>query len=120
MEGVHSSPMRTTDKARFADLGRQLRDIREGIDPPMNTHDLAKKMKRPQPWISEVENGARYPDVFDFVRWCRALGVEDDLALDLLKDIVDDRALDLKVKPRVPKSRPKPGAKRRRKSRQRP
>lgn len=112
--------MRTTDKERFGDLGRQLRDIREGIDPPMNTHDLAEAVDRPQPWISEVENGTRYPDVFDFVRLCRALGVENDLAMELLQGIEGDESLDMTVKPRVPKSRPKKGAKRRRKPRKRP
>ena len=109
------SPMRTTDKDRFWDLGRQLRDIREGCeDPAMNTHDLAKAVGRPQPWISEVENGMRYPDVFDFVRLCRALGVTNDLAMELLEGIVDDRLLDVTGTPRVPTSRPKKGAKRRR------
>lgn len=115
--------MRTTDKKRFIELGDQLRQARLEVEPPdiqLNTHELAEKLDRPQPWVSEVENGERYPDVFDFVRWCRALGMEDDLAYDLLKDIVDNPSLDEKVKPKAPKSRPKPGAKRKRKIRKRP
>jgi transcriptional regulator with XRE-family HTH domain len=38
--------------------------------------DLAKKLKKPQSYISKVESGERNLDVIEFTLYCEALGLE--------------------------------------------
>jgi len=38
--------------------------------------DLAKKLKKPQSYISKVESGERNLDVIEFITYCEALGIE--------------------------------------------
>jgi len=38
--------------------------------------DLAKKLKKPQSYISKVESGERNLDVIEFITYCEALDIE--------------------------------------------
>ena len=38
--------------------------------------ELAKKLKRPQSFVSKYENGERRVDVIEFITVCKALGVD--------------------------------------------
>ncbi len=105
-------PMRATDKKRFRDLGRQLREIR--VLAELTTGELANEVNRGQPWISEIERGTRHLDVFDFVRLSRALALNSDEAITLLESVVDDSSLDDKSPTKGPKVRPKLGPRKRR------
>lgn len=95
--------MRKTDRLRYEDLGRQLREIRLGEH--LTTRALARRTGLGQPWISEIERAVRLPDVFDFVRLMRGLGVRRSDAMTLLETIIDDDGLDM-PKAKAPKVRP--------------
>ena len=47
-----------------------------------------------QPLLSDFERGERLPDVFDFVRWARGLGVSPDEGVRMLSELIDDPSLD--------------------------
>jgi len=51
-----------------------LRQMRETAG--MTQRDLGKKPKKPQSWIYNCETANRRVDVTEFVRWCRACGVD--------------------------------------------
>lgn len=38
--------------------------------------DLAKKLKKPQSFVSKYENGERRLDVVEFIAVCKALGID--------------------------------------------
>jgi len=48
--------------------------------------DLAKKLKKPQSYISKVESGERNLDVIEFVTYCEALELESSKWLKRLTD----------------------------------
>ena len=46
--------------------------------------EVAKKLKKPQSFVSKYENGERNLDVLEFAAVCRALGIS---ACDVLKQL---------------------------------
>jgi transcriptional regulator with XRE-family HTH domain len=52
----------------------------------MTQRDLAAKLKRPPSFVAKVENGERKIEVFEFVDWCAAVGVEPAGLLKKIKD----------------------------------
>jgi len=40
--------------------------------------DLAKRLGKPQPWVSNYERGIRRIDVIEFVAVCRAIGAKPE------------------------------------------
>lgn len=51
-----------------------LRAMREKAG--LTQRDLGKALKKPQSWIYNSETANRRVDVAEFVRWCRACGVD--------------------------------------------
>jgi transcriptional regulator with XRE-family HTH domain len=52
------------------DVPGLLRQIREGAE--LTQRELARRMKRAQPWIHKSEIGERRVDVSEFLDWCAA------------------------------------------------
>lgn len=59
-----------TQKQRFREL---LRDLRE--ETGLRQVDLAKRLDRPQSYVSKYESGERTLDFFEVREVCRALGI---------------------------------------------
>jgi transcriptional regulator with XRE-family HTH domain len=51
-----------------------LREMREKAG--LTQRELGALLKRPQSWVYNCETANRRVDVAEFVRWCRACGVE--------------------------------------------
>ncbi|HET6247630.1 MAG TPA: helix-turn-helix transcriptional regulator [Tepidisphaeraceae bacterium] len=51
-----------------------LRQVRE--EASLTQRDLAKRMKRAQPWIHKSEIGERRVDVSEFVDWCAGCRID--------------------------------------------
>jgi transcriptional regulator with XRE-family HTH domain len=52
----------------------------------MHQVDLAKKLKKPQSYISKVESGERNLDVIEFMTYCQALELDPSKWLKRLSD----------------------------------
>ncbi len=60
----------TAEQQRLTELLRQLR-----LDAGLRQEDLAKKLRRPQSFVSKYEIGQRRLDLVELREICRALGV---------------------------------------------
>ena len=63
---------------------------------------LARQCGLAQPLLSEFERGQRLPDLFDFVRWTRGLGMTPQTIVSLLDQLIADPELDLPPIPPPP------------------
>ncbi len=61
----------STDYARFLRLLRNAR-----INAGLTQSDAAKRLRRPQSFVSKCESGERRVDVVEFVGFCREYGVQ--------------------------------------------
>ena len=55
-------------------MGSMLRDMREKVG--VSQHDLAQRLKKPQSFVSNYEQGQRRIDLLEFLRIANALGIE--------------------------------------------
>lgn len=65
-------------------LRSELKNAR--LQAKMHQVDLAKKLKKPQSYISKVESGERNLDTIEFVSYCEALEIEPSKWLKKLVD----------------------------------
>ena len=65
--------MESTSSPEHERLCNLLREIRE--DAGLRQVDMAKKLRRPQSFISKYETGERRLDLVELRRVCRALGI---------------------------------------------
>ena len=47
--------------------------------------DIAALIDEPHSWIGKIETAERRLDIFEYVRYCEALGVKPEKGLKLLK-----------------------------------
>lgn len=59
---------------RHGKLRKEMAAAREGAK--MTQREFAAKLKRPPSYVAKVEVGERKIEVFEFVDWCQAVGVE--------------------------------------------
>lgn len=62
------------ERQKYALLRSELKNAR--LQAKMHQVDLAKKLKKPQSYISKVESGERNLDVIEFTAYCEALELD--------------------------------------------
>ena len=62
------------ERQKYELLRSELKNAR--LQAKMHQVDLAKKLKKPQSYISKVESGERNLDVIEFTSYCEGLGLE--------------------------------------------
>jgi transcriptional regulator with XRE-family HTH domain len=72
------------ERQKYELLRSELKNAR--LQAKLLQADLAKKLKKPQSYISKVESGERNLDVIEFTVYCEALDIE---ASKWLKKIID-------------------------------
>jgi len=72
------------ERQKYELLRSELKNAR--LQAKMLQADLAKKLKKPQSYISKVESGERNIDVIEFVTYCNALDLEPSRWLKKLVD----------------------------------
>ncbi|MBT8514386.1 helix-turn-helix transcriptional regulator [Polynucleobacter paneuropaeus] len=72
------------ERQKYELLRSELKNAR--LQAKLLQADLAKKLKKPQSYISKVESGERNLDVIEFTAYCEALELD---ASKWLKKLVD-------------------------------
>ena len=62
------------ERQRYELLRSELKNAR--LQAKLLQADLAKRLKKPQSYISKVESGERNLDVIEFTAYCDAMGIE--------------------------------------------
>jgi transcriptional regulator with XRE-family HTH domain len=70
---------------RHTALRNQLVQARKGAE--LTQVQLAKRLRKPQSYVSKYENGERRLDVAEFIEVCRAIGIEPSALVAELKEI---------------------------------
>lgn len=95
--------MRRRNFNRFRQLGAWLREARNERD--LRGMDLAELVGVPQPLISDIEAGFRFPDVFDMARIASALEISPQVLHEYLLELAADPTLDPDPLPEMPEQR---------------
>lgn len=61
------------ERQKYELLRSELRNAR--IQAKLLQTDLAKKLKKPQSYISKIESGERNLDLIEFISYCKALDI---------------------------------------------
>jgi len=72
------------ERQKYEYLRSELKKAR--VDGKLLQLDLAKRLNKPQSYISKIESGERNLDVIEFVSYCSALGVEPSRYLKKMID----------------------------------
>ena len=72
------------ERQKYELLRSELKNAR--LQAKMLQADLAKRLKKPQSYISKVESGERNLDVIEFISYCEALDLESNKFLKKLLD----------------------------------
>jgi transcriptional regulator with XRE-family HTH domain len=72
------------ERQKYELLRSELKNAR--LQAKLLQADLAKKLKKPQSYISKVESGERNLDVIEFTIYCEALELEPSKWLKRLTD----------------------------------
>jgi transcriptional regulator with XRE-family HTH domain len=70
---------KTEKNVKFAELLREIR-----TEAGISQMDLARKLKRPQPYISKLETGRAFITLVEFEEFAFAVGISPAKALDRL------------------------------------
>ena len=62
------------ERQKYEYLRSELKKAR--IEGKLLQVDLAKRLKKPQSYVSKVESGERNMDVIEYTNYCDALGLE--------------------------------------------
>ncbi len=72
------------ERQKYELLRSELKNAR--LQAKLLQADLAKKLKKPQSYISKVESGERNIDVIEFISYCEVLDLEPSKWLKKLVD----------------------------------
>ncbi|QWE27485.1 helix-turn-helix transcriptional regulator [Polynucleobacter sp. AP-Ainpum-60-G11] len=72
------------ERQRYELLRDELKSAR--VQAKLLQIDLAKRLRKPQSYISKVESGERNLDIIEFVSYCEALEIEPSKWLKRLID----------------------------------
>jgi len=73
------------ERQKYELLRSELKNAR--LQAKLLQADLAKKLKKPQSYISKVESGERNLDVIEFTSYCEGLGLDPGKYLKKLFDM---------------------------------
>lgn len=75
-------------KSVFTDAYKTFLDvlIQARKDADVTQAELAERLGKPQPWVSNIERGIRRVDVIEFIAICRALNVDSLLIFNTLRE----------------------------------
>lgn len=73
------------ERQKYELLRSELKNAR--LQAKLLQADLAKRLKKPQSYISKIESGERSIDVIEYITYCIALGVEPNKHIKKLIDI---------------------------------
>ena len=68
--------MKSTRTQRYQELIKRLKSARKAAK--LTQQDLAKRLKKPQSYVSKYENSERRLDIAEFLEIATALGLEAD------------------------------------------
>lgn len=66
--------VKTIHRKEYRNLLESLATARK--EKAITQQDLAKKLKKPQSYVSKIENGERRMDVIEFLEICEAMSVD--------------------------------------------
>ena len=72
------------ERQQYEFLQNELRKSRKQVG--LLQKDLAKKLQKPQSFVSKVESGERNLDIIEFTNYCAALGLDP---INYLKKIIN-------------------------------
>ena len=72
------------ERQKYETLRSELKKAR--LEAKMLQIDVAKKLKKPQSYISKIESGERNMDLIEFINYCEALDIS---AQKWLKNLLD-------------------------------
>ena len=72
------------ERQQYEFLQNELRKSRKQVG--LLQRDLAKKLQKPQSFVSKVESGERNLDIIEFINYCVALGLDP---ITFLKKIIN-------------------------------
>ena len=77
-------------KSVYASQYRILRDllVKAREKSGATQHQIAKKLARPQSYVSKYESGERYLDVVEFIQVCEALGINPEKIIHNLQQLL--------------------------------
>lgn len=79
-------------KSVFTDAYRTFLDVlikaRKGAG--VTQAELADRLGKPQPWVSNIERGIRRVDVIEFIAICRAIECKPEFVFQTLNDAVPE------------------------------
>lgn len=67
----------------YRGLPAMLRAMRQ--EAGLTQRDLAKRIRRTQPWVHKTEVGERRADITEFLEWCLGCGVDAEVAFRELR-----------------------------------
>jgi transcriptional regulator with XRE-family HTH domain len=73
---------KTITNAKYLRLLDWLKKAR--IERGMTIRDLGERLKRPSSYVTKVEQAERRLDIYEYVVYCEALGVDPHAGIDLL------------------------------------
>ena len=72
------------ERQKYEFLRAELKKAR--LDAEMLQIDVAKKLKKPQSYVSKIESGERNLDLIEYISYCGALGLSPHKWLKQLLD----------------------------------
>ncbi|MCR9266003.1 MAG: helix-turn-helix transcriptional regulator [Alphaproteobacteria bacterium] len=75
-------------KSVFTDAYKTFLDvlIQARKDAGVTQAELAERLGKPQPWVSNIERGIRRVDVIEFIAICHVLRVQPDATISTISD----------------------------------
>lgn len=75
--------LKSTSSVKYQRLLKWLKTAR--LEKQVSMRTLGAKLKVPHSFVGKVESGERRLDVYEYVQYCKALGLKPEKGIELLK-----------------------------------